>query len=111
MQTAGIALGQWPEIGYRSEEHRAAVERVQQKKEIIQQLIGGRLALLEATARFGALTKGPRQEGEQLCRQVIGWAHLALCDWPEKAEACSERLERELQAHLARHGAVQLPCA
>src|SRR5438094_38420 len=97
------------------------------KQQIVADLIAGRLRLLEATARFrqagGAapLTPSPlpggergRGEGEpgsaeSWCRTVIGWAGLALSDRPERAEAVSEHLERELESHLARHGAVCLP--
>jgi hypothetical protein len=104
--------------------HHLALQRLQAKQQIIAELIEGRLHLLEATVRFRAAaqtagaaegrelpgTKCP-EDGEELCRSVIGWAHLALRDRPERAEAFSDQLERELQAHLARHGGVQLPCA
>ncbi len=99
------------------EEHRLALERLQAKQQIIAELIHGRLPLLEATARFRAAQRrrendpASPDEGEQLCRTVIGWAHLALSERPERADAFSEGLEQELQAHLARHGTLRLPRA
>src|SRR5947209_19057845 len=98
------------------DEHRLALERLRVKQQVIAELIGGRLQLLEATARFrdaqrlpgrdraGAQRLAFAEDGELLCRTVIGWAHLALSDRPERAETFSEGLEQELQAHLARHG-------
>jgi hypothetical protein len=99
--------------GATREEHRRALQRLRAKQEIIADVIAGRLPLLEATARFGAaLSAGGAapEDGEGVCRSVIGWVHLALCDWPERAEALTDELERQLQSHLARHGAVCLPC-
>src|SRR5438270_10850780 len=96
--------------GSRRTDHRQALQRLQAKQHAVAALIEGRLALVEAAARFGAA--GPAahpEDGESLCRSLIGWAHLALRDRPERAEALSEELENQLQAHLARHGAVRLP--
>jgi hypothetical protein len=94
--------------------YQKALQRLQAKQHIIHELISGKLELLEATARFrqhqAEATSGG-EEGESLCRVVIGWVHLALSDRPERAEAFSEQLERELQSHLARHGSIQLPLA
>src|SRR5439155_11154285 len=91
-------------------EHQRALRCIAQKQAIIADLIGGRLRLLEATARFlQASGAEPADRGEpgpeDWCRTVIGWAHLALSDRPERAEVVSENLEQELQNHLARHGA------
>jgi len=92
-------------------EHQQALRRIAQKQAIIADLIGGRLCLVEATARFlqagGAESAGRGEPiGEDWCRTVIGWAHLALSDRPERADVVSETLEQELQTHLARRGAV-----
>ena len=103
--------GSWQAECPTNEEHRVALQRVRAKKDVIAELIGGRLPLLEATARFQAQLAGESHNGEDLCRQVIGWVHLALLDCPEKAEAVSERLEQELHLHLARHGTVELACS
>ena len=93
-------------------EHQRALRRIAQKQAIIADLISARLPLLEATARFRrAVDPAARGEpaAEEWCRTVIGRAHLALSGRRECAEAVSEYLERELQAHLARHGAMRLP--
>jgi hypothetical protein len=84
------------------------LQRLEGKQQVIADLIAGRLDLLEAAARFGRLEKGSPGEDEQLCRRVIGWVDLALSDRPERAEALTERLERELAAHLGRHGCLRL---
>jgi hypothetical protein len=89
------------------DKHGLALQRLEAKQRVIADLIGGRLTLFEAAARFRRASGGG--DGEALCRAVIGWAHLALSDRPERAEVFSEVLENELQAHLARHGVVLLP--
>jgi hypothetical protein len=86
-----------------------ALRGVALKQQIIAELVAGRLRLLEATARFRQAGGTEPGSPEEWCRTVIGWAGLALCDRPERAEAVSDHLERELQSHLARHGAVSLP--
>jgi hypothetical protein len=99
------------------EEYRRALQRLRAKQQVIAELINGRVPLLEATARFRAAQcpakeqagAPPVDDGEQLCRTVIGWAYLALSERPERADAFSEELEQELQAHLTRHGTVRLP--
>lgn len=78
---------------------RQALARLEAKKQVIADLILGRLALREASAQFSVL-RGEAQPGEQTCRAVIGWAQLALSDRPEKAESFCTRLEKELQAYL-----------
>src|SRR5436190_3370360 len=99
-------------------EHMLALRCLAVKQAIVADLISGRLPLVEATARFrradGASPVAggpgrPEPADEEWCRTVIGWAHLALSDRPERAEALSEHLEEELQSHLARHGTVRLP--
>jgi hypothetical protein len=85
-----------------------ALWRVRAKEEIVAQVIAGRMPLLEAAARFREVSGNP-ESGERVCRTVIGWAHLALRDHPERAERLSDHLEQELQAHLDRFGAVRLP--
>ncbi len=92
--------------------HEMTLQCIAMKEQIVAELISGRLPLLEATARFrqlGGAGRGPEPGGEEWCRTVIGWAHLALSDRPERAEAVSDHLEQELQTHLARHGCVCLP--
>jgi hypothetical protein len=90
-----------------------ALQRVRIKQDIVAQLIGGRLSLFEAARRFQAAQGGTwsEEKSEELCRMVIGWAHLALSDWPERAEAVSAALERQLNSHLSRNGTVRFPGA
>src|SRR5262249_24851719 len=90
----------------RAERHSQALRRLQGKNQIIADLIAGRLHLLAPASRFQALTIVGRGE-EAACREVIGWAHLALCDRPEAADAVSSRLEGELEKHLSRQGAAE----
>jgi hypothetical protein len=91
-------------------DHRRALQRLHVKQQTVAALIEGRLDLVEAAVQFRAAGLAPQPEdGEALCRSLIGWVHLALRDRPERAEALSEELENELQTHLARHGAVRLP--
>jgi hypothetical protein len=87
----------------RSEPHRQALRRLQAKQSIIAELIGGRLALPEATERFRALSADGRGD-EAAGREVIGWVNLALGDRPERAEAFASGLEQELERYLTSHG-------
>jgi hypothetical protein len=99
-----------------------ALQRLQAKQEIVAQLVAGRVSLVEAASRFRAASQ-PVTEGssyavfarqgqdsdERVCRTLIGWAYLALCEYPERAEAVSNRLETDLQEILDRQGYVCLP--
>jgi hypothetical protein len=99
------------------------LEGLQTKQRIIDDLINGRLDLMEAAARFQAVhrvvaslesTTGTHTaiaDSECLCRTVIGWVHLALSSRPELAEIVSERLEQELQFWLDRVGQAKLPAS
>ncbi len=91
-------------------ESQQALQRVRAKQAVVAQLIAGQLRLVEAARRFRTagqlLAAAP--DGEGVCRTLIGWAYLALNDRPELAEAVSDRLERELDSHLKRHGRVVL---
>jgi len=89
-----------------------ALARVAAKQRVVEQVIGGRLSLLEGAARFRAAARSgftADADGEAVCRAVIGWAELALRDRPERAAAVAERLEAELRRHLERTGGVRLP--
>jgi hypothetical protein len=98
--------------------HNLALQRLDAKKEIIAQILDGRLRLLEAASKFrglsrttavGAAPAGARSDSdEDLCRSLIGWVYLALSERPERAEALSDQLEAELAAHLKQHGSVNL---
>jgi hypothetical protein len=88
-------------------DYQRALERIRHKQQIVAELADGRLGLVEAAARFGEEAVGPAARtdvagAESWCRTVIGWAHLALSDRPERADAVSSRLEQELESHLTR---------
>jgi hypothetical protein len=98
------------------------LQRLQVKQDIVAQLVAGRVSLLEAAARFraasqplsdgaslAALARSGQDADERICRTLIGWAYLSLCEYPERAEAVSNRLETDLQDILDRHGSVCLP--
>jgi hypothetical protein len=90
----------------------SALARVATKQRVVEQVIAGRLSLMEAATRFRAAGRGllpAAEDGETVCRTVIGWAELALRDRPERASAVAERLEGELRWHLERYGGVDLP--
>jgi hypothetical protein len=94
-----------------------ALNGVRAKQQIITQLIEGELGLMEAAARFFQVSRESRpgksvpapQDGEDVCRTVIGWAYLALADRPEQADILGERLEAELKQARRRAGRIALP--
>src|SRR5258708_1089946 len=96
--------------------HNVALQRLDAKKEIVGQIIDGRLHLVEAAAAirqlnpFSSTSPGRlrNESDEDLCRSLIGWVHLALSERPERAESVSDRLEAELADHLKQHGCVTL---
>ena len=98
----------------RSKQCRLALERLDAKQDIIRQMIDGRLHLIEAAECFRELTRstagnsGTSQSDEDVCRGLIGWVYLALCERPERAESLSAQLEAELAAHLQRRGQANL---
>ena len=94
------------------------VERIAAKNRVTAELIGGRLTLLEAAARFRDLNDIPEDcpdpyrqafsgdsDGEKLCRQVIAWVAAELRG---RSSPLVECLEAELQDLLGR-GAIELP--
>jgi len=99
-------------------EAQQTLQRVRQKQQVIDDLIAGRLDLFQAASHFQSLSTGGPDGGtsflgdretsnpENLCRAVIGWANLALRERPERAALLAERLEHDLQSHLAQHGGV-----
>jgi hypothetical protein len=90
----------------KGESYRRVLDRVHAKQQVIEGLIEGRFSLLEAAARFRAAQAMGAEDGECLCRSVIGWAYLALCDRPERAETLSQEWEEQLEGHLAGHGGL-----
>jgi hypothetical protein len=102
---------------------RAIAERTAAKDGAVRELIGGRLTLAEAAARFRAADESAgarfgrywrwsdRPEGERLCRQVIEWVRVELRSGGAApgGRLLLERLEAELAAHLGHYGRVDLP--
>ena len=101
---------------------KAVLLGLQQKQAIINQVIEGRLPLMEAATRFQAAHQAARLcleratgvpghtiDGEAVCRTIIGWVCLALSDRPEQADRVSERLEGELREILTKAAANRTP--
>ncbi|HKI33340.1 MAG TPA: hypothetical protein VKA46_15915 [Gemmataceae bacterium] len=102
----------------------AAAARMAAKEQTTQDLLAGRLTLLQAAARFRAHNASPPRlaadladhiagatEEERLCRQVIGWAKgAAATTSPGAGERTRQRLEAELAGLLAQNnGIIRLP--
>jgi hypothetical protein len=98
------------------------MQRFAVKLRAVQNLLAGRLTLLQAAAQFRdaektqPITRGPGiaatgpADGEGLCRKVIvlakGWM---LENVPAQAGAEIARLEAELEQHRGADGTVRLP--
>ncbi len=96
-----------------SQSPRSVEQCLKTKQIIVNELIAGRLELLEAASRFQAVHSTSAEcskessVNENMCRTLIGWVHLSLCgNRPEEAERVSDRLERELQKHLDRRAKI-----
>jgi hypothetical protein len=93
-------------------------QRVGRRGQVIDDLCGGRIGLLEAAARFRDLSATPAggpdlrvcfpgdSEGERYCRQVIQWVRARAEGEPSDLAV---RLEEELDYYLNREGQIQLP--
>lgn len=122
---AGRASAGYRLVLAQSEESAVSVQRSIAKDQVIGRLMAGELSLVEAAAWFRYLNDNPAEhpmdyryhetgdsDEEKLCRQVIAWVRNRL-----QAESASDsqievvvgRLERELDARLARDGRVELP--
>src|SRR5262249_12653247 len=92
----------------------STLRRLQTKDAVLNELLAGRLTLLEAAARFGELDAGLPDTRDHLlkaypgvpyqvalCRQVISYARAEMrLRAPEQMESVVARLEAELQAPL-----------
>jgi hypothetical protein len=101
---------------------REIVLRIERKDSLAEELLDGRLPLLQAAAHFQALDReAPAFNWEQFrrtfpggddeerhCREVIAFARAAFRKDPEEQRATVSRLEAELQGHLDR-GDLRLP--
>jgi hypothetical protein len=116
------ALGEAEEFDRRLDEEVQAVQlRRALKDEAAEDVVAGRLTLVEAAARFrrldadaseeyrrgwGLLSEGSSDE-ERYCRQVLGYAGLALRGRADAADVLAG-LNRQLEGALAR-GDLRLP--
>lgn len=105
------------------ESNDEVLRRIDDKQEVVDALLGGRLGLLEAAARFRDLTpaEGPPRrylrmaypgasDDERFCRAVIGWVNGAVASRGSGPTARQvARLEGELRQRLRRDGQVALP--
>jgi hypothetical protein len=98
------------------------LRRYSVKEHAVEDLLAGRLTLLQAAAQFRDLEKSlpvtwaPRiaatgpAEGERLCRLVIGTAKSWMEEHvPAAAADMAARLEAELERHRGPDGTVRLP--
>jgi hypothetical protein len=105
--------------------HQAILRRQQDSRQLVWDLIKGRLPLVQAAAQLRALDRRiPIREdiyrdqmrltfpakslAESLCRKAIELVRQEVEDQPRWAGAV-RRLETELAEHLARHGRVDFP--
>ena len=106
------------------EHSRVLQQRLDAKEGVMQELLAGRLTLLQAARRFKDLNETPvtcqndyrsrfpgRSDGEKVCRQVLQWLEGYLLGLPsEQAQTLRRRFADELREHLEHHdGIVVLP--
>ena len=101
----------------------AVKRRYNARQEVVDDVIAGRLGLLDAAARFRDVTPGPNEtvpylrtafaggnDDERFCRWVIVRVDATLLSRsPAEADRAKARLEKELQDCLRRDGRVALP--
>jgi hypothetical protein len=105
-----------------SEDVRAVTDRIVRKQALAEEIIEGRMTLLEAAARFRALDEAPPRfhweqfrrgypgagDEERHCREAIGFVRTWLEARGYEPGSVVPRLEAELQEHLDR-GDLRLP--
>jgi hypothetical protein len=99
-----------------------ARRRILMQHQIVEQVIGQRLALLEAAAQWGALLEANpglnwemyrhewpgSSDAERHCWYLIAVVKFELRNEPVRATALTGALEAELRRHL-KHGTLHLP--
>jgi hypothetical protein len=93
---------------------QAIAQRVKRRQRVTDELVAGRLTLLEAAALFRALDRAPpafnwdifrlytpgNSDDERHCHEVIAWVYLTLRVTDQcKAEALRQDLDRQLGEH------------
>jgi hypothetical protein len=116
-------LGEEPRKGDELARHGEHLLRhINAKSEVVAELLGGRLTLLQAAARFRDLEETPPDrlavprlpggaaDGERHCRAVMRWVDNWLkVQAPEQAAGMAARLEEELRRHRGPDGIIRLP--
>ena len=135
-ESAGLDLWKVPTLGEgletearRSDDLDARLEeltrRIDGKGQVTEEVLAGRLGMLEAAARFRDLTGGSAEALRHLrrafpgasddvgfCGALLAWAKAGAGDRePGVPEAPAARLEAELGERLRRDGRVTLPAA
>jgi hypothetical protein len=104
-------------------EVQISIEHTHSKEMAADALFRRETTLLDAAVLFRSLYEDPkswhdpqrsrprRDDGEGWCRFVIEWTDMKIRDEqsPTQADALRQRLEAELQRHLACQGTVKLP--
>jgi len=102
---------------------QTSIEHLQAKEMAADALFRGEITLLDAAVLFRSLYEDPkswhfpqrsrpgRDDGEGWCRVAIEWTETRIRDEQSsrQADALRQRLEAELQQHLAYYGTVKLP--
>jgi hypothetical protein len=124
-------VGKRPEVSLEDERERQRVledqlaqarRRIKMQQQIVDQVIGQRLALLEAAAQWRALLEAnpslnweiyrrecpAHSDAERHCWRVIDAVKFKLRKEPERATAITGALEAELRSHL-KQGTLHLP--
>jgi hypothetical protein len=105
-----------------AEEVAGVIRRIDAKEELGREVVAGRLALVDAAARFRELDEQPPKfhyeefrdshpgmtDDECRCREVILFLRSMLAARGERDSPVVSRLEEELQAHLERRD-LRLP--
>jgi hypothetical protein len=118
-----VALGSW-RVEPPPKQTKVVFRRGQKKAEVIEELLRGKLTLLEAAAWFRFLNDNPpdyparfreafpgRSDGEKACRNVLQWLSATGCSKGEQKPNPDvlASLHAELDALLAQRAAVELP--
>jgi hypothetical protein len=98
-------------------QQQAVFSRIEARRQIVEEVIAGRLTLMVAADKFGALNAQEPEsmtavrlnyrgdsDRKSLCQQVLHHVQVALEGRSSEAEAVIPRLEREMQAYIGEDG-------